>query len=100
MEGSRGIEAPEIFLRSVDADKLRDFKEKLNANDLSVISTEKNPYMSVDICVCFFCLQFCFSRLAAVLLEWLRELPLSVIPPDMFVLFSEAEKVREFFSPF
>ncbi len=76
LEGSKGIEAPEIFARTVEADKLEAFKSKLNANDLSVISNEKNPYM-----------------LAAVLLEWLKLLPLSAIPPDMFVLFSEAEKI-------
>ncbi len=77
LEGSKGIEAPEIFLRKVEQDKLEAFKNKVNANDLSVISSEKNPYM-----------------LASVLLEWLKCLPLSVIPPDMYVLFSEAEKIH------
>ncbi len=45
LEGSKGIEAPEIFVRTVEKEKLAAFKEKLNANDLSVISSEKNPYM-------------------------------------------------------
>ncbi len=43
----------------------------------------------------FFFFPFDNKRLAAVLLEWLRELPLSIIPPDMYVLFSEAEKIHE-----
>jgi hypothetical protein len=77
LEGSKGIEAPEIFFRKVEPEKLEAFKSKLNANDLSVISSEKNPYM-----------------LASVLLEWLKCLPLSVIPPDMYALFSEAEKIH------
>jgi hypothetical protein len=78
LEGSRGIEAKDIFLKEIDPLQLNLMKQKLcSVNDFGFISKEKNPHM-----------------VARLLIEWLTQLPLSLIPPDMFVLFSEAEKIH------
>ena len=79
LEGSRGIEAPNIFLEEVDPAAMAAMKQKLHnaSNDFSCIQKETNPHM-----------------VARLLIEWLQALPLSVIPPDMFNLFSEAEKIH------